>query len=260
MVLTFLIGLTGAVIGGLFTSIEAKRARKNQIADLRRESVDDEIRALHSEFVDLMSEVDQHPGTIGQLLGMDSWRDEWKRIWTPARRTSLRIGADVIPDKTTREALAEVLGLLNDAREYSSEAFWPAPTRRSLRGLVGLLAAEGVDIISAYRRDDAFNSKRTKLMKVLRKEEKEYAAWGKGQEERSVQAADAWYTALPEPERKRVDEDFERMISRRQTVPIVDDVDEPAVEARVVDVTAEPLTLRQWWDSRRKARKAKRKG
>lgn len=135
-VLTFAVGLTGALVGGVFTVGTANRARKNQIEDLRRAAADADVRTLHAKFVELMTTIDRSPADIAVAIGAVSWLGDWKGIWTPRLRSELRVGADVIPNENVRLRLTDVITYLNSAREYSRDGTWPGHARRDLRRLV----------------------------------------------------------------------------------------------------------------------------
>lgn len=212
-ILSFAIGLTGAVVGGWFSARAAKRARKHQIEDLRRAAADADARDLHSKFVELMSLIDQNPADLAQIMGVVSWYPSWKAIWTPKLRTDLRVGADVIPNESARSKLKTVIDYLNNARDLSSDGIWPGRPDRSLRRLVGMLAAEGVDIMSAYRRGDEHVTKRKEWLDSLAAETRAYAKWEADSEAASQRAAEEWWQGLTEEERQKAKEDQEEVIA-----------------------------------------------
>ncbi len=212
-ILSFAIGLVGAVVGGWFTLAAAKRARDQQIEDARRTAADQDVRSLHAKFVELMSAVDQTPENFAVALGAVSWYPDWKAIWTRQLRTELRVSTDVIPDASAREALTAVIEHLNDARDHSRDGIWPGRPSRDLRRLVGMLAAEGVDILSAYRRGDKHITSRKDLLEKLTSEAKEYAAWEAHSEAASERAAEEWWQSLSDEERREAKAEHERLLA-----------------------------------------------
>ncbi|WP_157543621.1 hypothetical protein [Microbacterium sp. CCH5-D1] len=212
-ILSFAIGLVGAVVGGWFTLAAAKRARKQQIEDMRRAAADQDARSLHTKFVDLMNTVDNAPSNFAVAIGAVSWYPEWKLVWTRQLRTELRVGADVIPDADARNALTTVIGHLNNAEDHSRDGAWPGRPSRDLRGLVGSLAAEGVAILSAYRRGDQHATSRQALLDKLANEAKDHAIWEARSEAASERAAEEWWQSLSEEDRIKAKGDHENVIA-----------------------------------------------
>lgn len=228
---TSVAALAGALAGGLFTLRGQARAedaqllrdvlnRDAQLDDIKREALDTDMRALHSSFTNLMSEVDATPQSFAAAIGAEPWNDEWKLIWTRAVRTKLRVDADLIPDPATRAQVIEIISLLKNARDHSHEGMWPGAPSRHLRWVTGQLAAEGAAIMAAFLRREPHETERAELLETLRREEDELARWEEHEIERSDQQAEEWYRTATKEEIEEVEAlSAALVIGRRRNPP-----------------------------------------
>lgn len=187
--------LLGAVIGGLFTLRGQTRAAKQQLdrdekarqaalEDARREDTKADARALFESFIDLERAISDADRTFAQMIGEQAWYPTWKTIWTKERRRVIRAQAGLIPDRTTRESLTQVVYFLNRARDQSAEGNWPGAPDRNLYHLVQALASEGTEIVEAYLRRDPFVTRRIGFIDRLAQTDAEFDTWQREESER----------------------------------------------------------------------------
>lgn len=159
----------------------------------RHASAREDARKLFEDFTILAREIQDAEESWPQILGRESWAKDWKKIWTLNRSLAFDVRARLLPVSEVREAVLELVNLLDAASDISAEEGHPAPGLSvSIRRIVQIVTAEGIDVMSGYLRGDAYATTRSESLSTLRKAKTLYDDWEADEIERSNAAAEQW--------------------------------------------------------------------